>query len=96
MYVNSEKCEFSVQDINFLGFLVGKHGLRVDTSKVDVVRRWPIPSKTMEVKPFVGFVQYARKFIKQFNVIATPLTNLTNDKTCFKWTHVEQDAFEKL
>ena len=53
--------------------------------------------KTTEVQQFVGFVQYARKFIKQFNnVIATPLTNLTNDKTCFKWTHVEQDAFKKL
>ena len=47
LYVNPEKCEFAVQDINFLGFRVGKHGLHMDISKVDAVRRWPIPTKTV-------------------------------------------------
>ena len=85
LYANPEKCEFVVEDINFLDFRVGKHGLRVDTSKVDVVRRWPIPSKTMEVKPFVGFVQYVcTKFIKHSSAIATPLTNLTKVIISFK------------
>ena len=93
---NSEKCEFAVQDNNFLGFRVGKHGLRMDTSKVDVVRKWQIPTKTIEVQQFVGFVQYVRKFIKHFSAIAAPLTNLTKAKTSFKWTSLEQDAFEKL
>ena len=52
--------------------------------------------KTTEVQQFVGFVQYVRKFIKHFSAIAAPLTNLTKAKTSFKWTSLEQDAFEKL
>ena len=96
LYANPEKCEFAVQGINFLGFQVGKRGLCMDTSKVDVVRRWPISTKTIEVQQFVGFVQYVRKFIKHFSAIAAPLTNLTKAKTGFKWTALEQDAFEKL
>ena len=68
----------------------------MDTSKVDVVQRWPIPTKTIEVQQFVGFMQYVRKFIKHFSVIAATLTSLTKAKTGFKWTTLEQDAFEKL
>ena len=41
-------------------------------------------------------MQYVRKFIKHFSAIAAPLTNLTKAKTGFKWTTLEQDAFEKL
>ena len=96
LYANPQKCEFAAQDINFLGFRVGKHDLHMDTSKVDDVRRWLIPTKTVEVQQSISFVQYVRKFIKHFSVIAPPLTNLTKAKTGFKWTTLEQDAFEKL
>ena len=68
----------------------------MDTSKVDIVQRWPIPTKTIEVQQFVGFMQYVRKFIKHFSVIAATLTSLTKAKTGFKWTALKQDAFEKL
>ena len=96
LYANPEKCEFAVQDINFLGFRVGKYVLCMDTSKVDVVQRWSISTKTMEVQQYVGFVQHVRKLSKHFSAIAAPLTNLTKAKIGFKWMTLEQDAFEKL
>ena len=33
-----EKCEFAMQEIQFLGFIVGKDGLRVDPQKIETVK----------------------------------------------------------
>ena len=86
----------TLSTFDFLGFRVGKHDIHIDTSKVDVVRSWPIPTKVVEVQQFVGFVQYVHKFNKHCSEITIPLINLTKHKNCFKWTKLEQDAMEKL
>ena len=78
------------KNVEFLGFIVGHEGLKLDPSKVRAIRERPnLASKVVEVHQFVGFVQYARKFINHFSAIAAPLTNICKAKTTFKWTELE-------
>ena len=70
-----------IDDLLIYSKTLEEHMLHV---KVDVIRRCPIQTKTIEVQQFVGFVQYVRKFIKHFSAIAAPLTNLTKATTGFK------------
>ena len=72
-----EKCEFHKEEVDFLGFIVGRNGIRIDPQKLEAVSKWPIPTTIKEVQSFLGFVNYNRKFIRDYSKKAIPLTNLT-------------------
>ena len=57
-----------------------------------------MPARTTpkEIKQFLGFVGYYRKFIPRFADIARPMTNLTKQDVSFEWTLQCQASFEML
>ena len=91
-----EKCEFYKEEVNFLGFIIGRNGIRIDPAKLWAVKEWLIPSNVKEIQSFLGFVNYNRKFIKNYSKKANPLTNLTKDAIQWYWGTKEQQAFEEL
>ena len=56
----------------------------------------PPPTDLTEVRKFLGFVGYYRKFIPKYSDIARPLTNLTRKDIPFEWSKACQVAFEML
>ena len=61
---------------------------------MEVVQHWPVPATVKEVRQFIGFAAYYRKFIPNFSDIAKPLTNLTKKSVRFKWDKDCQRAFQ--
>lgn len=45
LYVKLEKCEFSQEEITFLGHVIGKGVVRMDEYKVQAIMEWPTPIK---------------------------------------------------
>lgn len=71
--------------------------------KTDVVTNWTPPSRTKQVRTFLGFVEYYWRFIKAFSKIAAPLNallvgtaSLRRGKTAIDWTPECQVAFDAL
>jgi len=60
------------------------------------VREWPIPHTKKQLRSFLGFSFYYRKFIKGFSSLAKPLYILTENKNKFIWEDKCQDAFDEL
>ena len=54
------------------------------------------PKMPKQVCTFLRLVGYNRKFIKNFEKIAKPLTLLTCQKVKFNWTPTHHEAFLKL
>ena len=97
LFVFPEQCEFMKTEIDFLGFLVGKDGLRVNPSKVEVLKTCPKSKSLFEVRSFLGLLQFFRRFIPKFSEVAAPMTNLTKkDQGIGKWNAKCDEAFEKL
>ena len=48
------KCEFHVQEVRYLGLIVGTNGIRMDPSKVSAVVDWPRPANVKDVQSFLG------------------------------------------
>lgn len=93
---NSKKCEFHKEEVEFLGFFVGRKGIRIDPQKTKSVREWPIPKNVKEVQSFLGLANYNRRFIKDYSKIAIPLTELTMKDKTFSWTKQCEQAFQQL
>ena len=94
--LRSDKCLFARKEIKYLGHIVSKDGIQVDSNKTSVVQNYPIPSTSKEVKAFLGLCNYYRRFVKDYAKIAHPLNALTSKKVQFKWTEECQVAFDTL
>ena len=90
------KCTLFREEVQFLGHLVSREGVRADPANVERVATWPTPTTKREVQQFLGFASYYRRFIKDFAGIAKPLHRLTEEGDTFRWTDECERAFEKL
>ena len=79
-----------------MGHTIDKDGIHVDNSKIRVIQQMSAPTTKKELKRFLGAVGYVRRFIKHFAKIASPLTDLTKDKTQWSWSNECQSAFIQL
>src|SRR5262249_32628844 len=63
LYAKISKCEFWVTEVRFLGHVVSREGVAVDSSKVDAVLEWKVSKSVTEVRSFLGMAGYYRRFI---------------------------------
>ena len=104
------KCEFLRSEVTYLGHVVSEEGIRTDPEKTKAVKDWPVPKNVKEVRAYLGFTGYYRRFIKNYANIARPLNDLLvghcttkktkakkkTKQTPFVWTEAQQTAFDSL
>ena len=96
LYLKHTKCEFKQLETEYLGLVVGHNSVRMDQTKVAGILEWPIPHTRKELRGFLGFLNFYRRFIKDFAAIARPLNALTSEKKDWDWTADCQTAFDAL
>ncbi|KAJ9545458.1 hypothetical protein OSB04_025165 [Centaurea solstitialis] len=96
LYAKFSKCDFWLQEVQFLGHLVNREGIKVDPAKIEAVMKWEVPKTPTEIRSFLGLAGYYRRFIQDFSKIAVPLTRLTRKNVKFVWGEEQQKAFELL
>ena len=90
------KCHFFAKEIQYLGHILGKEGIKPVPAKTEAIKVMHPPVNPKQVHAFLGLVGYYRKFIRNFAKIAKPLTMLTHMDIKFEWKDIHQDAFMKL
>ena len=94
--VHPEKSYFLCKEVKFLGFIIGKFGIMPDPRRVDAINKFPTPTKVKDVRSFLGMAGYYRKYIKDFAMIAEPLTHLLCKNVPFKWSEECEETFIKF
>ena len=64
LYLRPEKCEFEQKEVEYLGLMISKGKVRMDLAKVEAVTNWKTPSNLKEVRGFIGFANFYRRFIE--------------------------------
>ncbi|GJT92017.1 putative reverse transcriptase domain-containing protein [Tanacetum coccineum] len=96
LYAKFSKCEFWLQEVQFLGHVVNRDGIHVDPSKVESVKNWKTPESSTEIRSFLGLAGYYQRFIENFSKIAKPLTLLTQKNKTYVWGDEQDKAFRIL
>ena len=90
-----EKCEFEVQETEYLGHIIAPGIVKMDPAKVAGVTDWPEPKSKKDVQSFLGFANFYRRFIAGYSKIATPLNKLTGQSE-WTWGPEQKEAFEQI
>jgi hypothetical protein len=77
-----QKSEFSTTETQFLGYILSTSGIAIDSIKVAAVANWKPPAKIKELQAFLGFCNFYRRFISDFNRVAKLFHRLT---ASFEW-----------
>lgn len=95
-----------MKQVKYIGHIVSEQGVQADPDKIDKVKNWPTPTNPDQVRSFLGFVGYYRKFIQNFSKIARPLIDVMatgkrlrgkqQRSTKWKWDKEQTAAFETL
>ena len=72
------KCELFKRKVKFLGRVVSEEGYALDPSSIKpVLALKDSPPKTVnEVRKFMGFLNYYRRYVKNFSIISKPIYDL--------------------
>ena len=96
LHLKPEKCQFFREEVKYLGLIIGREGIKMDSHKTDTVRDWPTPEKLHDVRSFLGFANFYRRFIRSYSEITRPLTLLTRKEVPWQWGPEQQQAFDRL
>lgn len=74
-----EKCHFLRRKVTYVGHQISSDGITTDPEKTQAVSEWKLPTTVKELRSFLGFCSYYRRFVKDFARIAGPLHQLVNN-----------------
>src|ERR1700731_2768240 len=78
--INQAKCEFHIETVEYLRFVLSLAGLLMDTAKVKAMQDWPMPWKVKDIQSFLGFTNFYHCFIHGYSDIVTLMICLTQKK----------------
>ena len=96
------KCQLFKKSISYLGHVVSKEGVHTDPKKIETVQNWKKPHNVNRVRKILGFVNYYRRFIKDYSKVARPLYDLLSGDNAkrrtnqVEWSVAAEEAFQTL
>ena len=73
LIINSDKCLFGVEEIDFLGHHVTSQGIFPLPSKVAAISGFPRPVQVKQLEEFIGMINFYNRFIPNIASILRPL-----------------------
>lgn len=92
--LNPKKCRLAQPEVTYLGHVVNATGIKPDPQKVRIVREYPQPTTTRELRRFLGLAGYCRR-LKGFSQKAAPLYALVASDA-WEWSEDCDRAFREL
>jgi hypothetical protein len=107
--VNAEKSTFCTVEIEYLGYVLTREGIKPQSNKVQAILAIQPPTNVKQLRHFLGMVQYYRDLWARWNKMLVPLTSLVGEcgqtkvtraketnKVPWHWDEVHQRAFDHV
>ena len=94
--INASKSTLCCNELEYLGYLINREGVRPTLKKVEAIRRLSVPDTRKKLRSFIGMVNYYRDMWPKRSENLAPLSALTSSKVKWEWTAEHQKAFETM
>ena len=84
-----------VPSVSYLGHKIDADGLHPLPHKLQAVKAAPTPRNVSELKSYLGLLTYYGKFLPNLSTHLEPLYRLLAKDSKWKWTKVQEKAFEE-
>lgn len=74
-HIKLSKCKFAQTSIAYLGHIISESGVATDPAKIDAVVSWPTSTNVKELRSFLGFTGFYRRFVKHYAIVAGHLSS---------------------
>jgi len=71
--IKATKAHIGMREIKCLGFIVSEEGVRPDPEKLEAIRDYPEPETGLQLKGFIGLINFYGQFVKNLQIILKPL-----------------------
>ena len=92
---NLAKCSFYKDEIKFLGKVVDRNGVRLDTSTTAAILNMPVPTDISRLRSFLGLISYISKHCPDLRSARAPLDYLCKPDVKFLWNTDHETAFQR-
>lgn len=86
LYIKLEKCSFTKEEVHFLGHVIKGGKLMMDKKKVKAIEEWEPPTRVIELRSFLGLVNYYWRFNTGYSMHVVSLTDLLKKDKPWVWT----------
>ena len=93
---NGKKCNFAKDEIKFIGHILSKDGVRIDSSKTEVIASWPRPKSAKQIRSFLGMTNFYKRYVDRYSQRSAPLRNLLAKDVPFEWGETQEKSFQDL
>jgi len=94
--LKGNKCTFGVDKVVFLGHEISAEGIRQDPTELAALKRLPRPTNVSHLRSALGMLNYYRKFVPSYAILAEPLTRLLKKSQQFVSKTEQQQAFDAI
>jgi hypothetical protein len=107
--VNVAKSLFCAHEIEYLGYILTRKGIKPQPKKVQAILALNLPNNVKELRHFLGMVQYYRDMWVRRSEMLAPLTDLVGEcgetkttrmnktkKKPWQWDSIHQQAFDNV
>ena len=96
LYAKASQCEFVKSSTEFLGQQITSSGMTPTEAKLRAVRDWTRLGNVHDVRSFLGFANYYRRFVQNYAQVANPHAKLTKKDILWQWGPYQRKAFQDL
>ena len=86
--VSIKKSSLFVEKIEFLGYIVSSDGLKVAASKIEKILDWSASYNIVEIRAFLGLVNYIDGFISDLTQYSSLLSEFIKKDIEFEWKDI--------
>ncbi|CAH1724058.1 unnamed protein product [Aphis gossypii] len=94
--VNIHKSQFLQKKIIFLGHVISEEGISMDPEKIKTIQEFPAPRNQKQIRAFLGFINFYRKYIRDLSSYTEKLSQLTKKNQVWTWSQEHQVVFDKI
>ena len=107
--VNLKKSHFAQDEVEYLGYILNRHGIKPMPQKVSAILALLPPTNVKQLRKFLGIIQYYRDVWEKRSELLAPLTDLVGEcghtkvtkknktkKKPWHWDEIHQQSFDKI